>query len=145
MKWKTRLKRLSVPLAESFYNTKNGSSIITSKSLSRNLGNENKHTLCFQRIGILIHFLSWRQQKHQCSFRYWDSFWCNNWPFVFDVVKRLCYEPRNEWKILQIDNNFLSLNFHTSFTQQDNKIIVLHVKMTTKLRGKEAALNCAQP
>ena len=45
-------------LAGSFYNVKNASSIITSKSSSKNLCNENKHTLCFQRIGILIHVLS---------------------------------------------------------------------------------------
>ena len=32
--------------AESFYNVKNGSSIITSKSSSKNLSNENKHW-CF--------------------------------------------------------------------------------------------------
>ena len=32
--------------AESFYNVKNESSIITSKSLSENLSNENKHW-CF--------------------------------------------------------------------------------------------------
>ena len=53
----------------------------------------------------------------------------------------LSHKLRNEWKILQIDNNFLSLNYHTSFTQQDDKIIFFHVKMTTKLPGKEAALN----
>ena len=32
-------------LAESFYNVKNGLSIIMSKSMSKNLSNENKHTL----------------------------------------------------------------------------------------------------
>ena len=53
-------------IAEVFYNVKNRLSFITSKSLSKNLSNENKHTLCFQRIGI--HVLSWRQQKHQCLF-----------------------------------------------------------------------------
>ena len=41
-----------------FYNVKNGSSNITSKSSSKNLSNENIHTLCFQRIGILDHVLS---------------------------------------------------------------------------------------
>ena len=48
---------------------------------------------------------------------------------------------------LSIDKNFLSLNFHTLFSQQDSKIIVFHVKMTTKLWGKEAALelSCVQP
>ena len=59
---------MKMPKAESFYNVKNGLSIITSKSSSKNLSNENKHTLCFQRIGILIHVLSWRQQKHQSFF-----------------------------------------------------------------------------
>ena len=68
-------------LAESFCNVENGSSIIMSKSLSKNLINENKHTLCFQRIGILIHILSWRQQKHQCLFsllRFFEE--------LFDVI-----------------------------------------------------------
>ena len=45
------------------------------KSPSNNLSNEKINTLCFQRndfskivhFGILIHVLSWRQQKHQCS------------------------------------------------------------------------------
>ena len=67
--------------AESFYTVKNGSSIITSKSLSKNFSNENKHTLCFQSIGIFIHFLSWRQQKHQCLFsllRFFEQ--------LFDVI-----------------------------------------------------------
>ena len=32
-------------IAESFYNVKNGLSFITSKSLSKNLSNENKHTM----------------------------------------------------------------------------------------------------
>ena len=79
---------ISACLAESYYNVKNRSSIITSKSLSKNFSKENKHTLCFQRIGILIHVLSWRQQKHQCLFsllRFFDE--------LFDVVKRLCYYP----------------------------------------------------
>ena len=31
------------PIMESFYNVKNGSSFITSKSWSKNLSNENKH------------------------------------------------------------------------------------------------------
>ena len=65
-------------IAESFYYVNHGSSIIVSKNLS----NENKNTLCFQRnyitkivhFGILICILSWRQQKHQCLFSfYWDS------------------------------------------------------------------------
>ena len=58
---------------------------------------------CFQRndiskkihFGILIHFLSWRQQKHQCScFHYWDyltNFWRNNWRSLLTfayIIKR---------------------------------------------------------
>ena len=69
-KQKADVKRL----AESFYNIKNVSSMIISKSSSKNLSNENKHTLCFQRIGILIHFLSWKQQK----LRFFDE--------LFDVI-----------------------------------------------------------
>ena len=60
--------------AESFYKVKNGLSFITSKSSSKNLSNVNKHTLCFQRIGIFIHFLSGKQQK----LRFFDVF--------FDVI-----------------------------------------------------------
>ena len=48
----------SMAKAQYFYNVKNGSSNITSKSSSKNLSNENIHTLCFQRIGILDHVLS---------------------------------------------------------------------------------------
>ena len=44
-------------IAEVFYKVKNGSSFIKSKSSSKNLSNENKHILCFQRIGILIQVL----------------------------------------------------------------------------------------
>ena len=72
-------------LAESFYNVKNGSSIIASKNVS----NENKHTLCFQRIGILIPFLCRRQQKHLYLFsllRFFDE--------LFDII---------------IDDSFLTL------------------------------------
>ena len=59
-----------------FYNGKKESSFITSKSLSNNLSNENKHTLCFQIIGILIQNLSWKQQKNMCLFsllRFFDE------------------------------------------------------------------------
>ena len=45
-------------IAGVFYNVKNGVSFITSKSSSKNLNNENKHTLCFQGIGFLIYILS---------------------------------------------------------------------------------------
>ena len=53
----------------------------------------SRKIVCF---GILIHVLSWRQQKHQClCFHYWDfltNFWHNNWQSIFfDVVERLCF------------------------------------------------------
>ena len=32
--------------------------ILNPKSLSKNLGNENIYTLCFQKVGILDHVLS---------------------------------------------------------------------------------------
>ena len=51
-------------LAEVLYNVKNGSPFITSKSSSKNLSYENKHSLFFQRIGIFFHILSGSQQKH---------------------------------------------------------------------------------
>ena len=45
-------------------------------------------------FGILIHVLSWRQLRHQCScFHYWDyltNFWCYNWWSIIDVLERLC-------------------------------------------------------
>ena len=79
-----------------FSYVKHGSSIITSKILSKILSNENRKTgvarniVCF---GILIQVLSWRHQKHQCfCFRYWDfltNFWRNNWQPIFDIVERL--------------------------------------------------------
>ena len=50
---------------------------------------------CFQRIGILIHALSWRQQKTPLfvfiTEILWQTFWCNNWWSIFDVVKILRY------------------------------------------------------
>ena len=55
------------------------------------------NTLCFQRIGILIQVLSWRQQKHQ---RFFDELFdviIDN--LFFDVVKRLllklCFRRNN--------------------------------------------------
>ena len=71
------------------------------KSLSNNLSNENIKTGASRDIGIskivhfgiLIHVLSWRQQKNQClCFHYWyylTNFWRNNWRFIIDVVERL--------------------------------------------------------
>ena len=80
------------------------------KSSSNNLSNENINTLCFQRndpskivhFGILIHFLSWRQQKHQCSVYafvteiFLTKFWRNNWRSIIDVVERLGFKNKNK-------------------------------------------------
>ena len=52
----------------------------------------SRKIVCF---GILIHVLSWRQQKHQSlCFHYRDfltNYWRNNWQSIFDVVERLCF------------------------------------------------------
>ena len=49
--------------------------------------------------GILIHILSWRQQKNLClCFHYWavlTNFWRNNWRSIFDVVERLLFKLSN--------------------------------------------------
>ena len=58
--------KFSDSIAESIYNVKYGSSIITLESLSENLSNENKHSVFPVNFGILIHVLSWRQQKNKC-------------------------------------------------------------------------------
>ena len=56
--------------------------------------------MCFQRnytsklvnFGILLHILSWQQQKHQClCFHCWDyltNFWHNNWQSITDIIER---------------------------------------------------------
>ena len=58
----------------------------------------SKKIVCF---GILIHVLSWRQQKCQyLCFNCWDfftSFWRNNWQSLFDVVERLCYSYESKY------------------------------------------------
>ena len=84
---------LLVNLAQYFYNVKNGSSNITSKSSSNNLSNgevfpENWHfNSCFvlkttkAPLFVFITEILW-----------W-TFWRNNWRSVFDVLKilRFCY------------------------------------------------------
>ena len=47
---KLAIKYAKVSKAESFYDVKNGSSTITSKSSSKNLGNENKHTMSLENL-----------------------------------------------------------------------------------------------
>ena len=92
-------------LAETFYYVEYGSSIITSKIPSKILSNENKKTGVSRKIvcfGVLIHVLSWRQQKRQClCFHYWyllTNIWRNNWWSIFDIVERLCY-----WQLYELD------------------------------------------
>jgi hypothetical protein len=68
--------------------------VITSKSSSKNLSNVNTHTICFQRIGIFIHFLSGKQQK----LRFFDVF--------FDVI--IDRIPR---QIFRFSKKFSSLSF----------------------------------
>ena len=88
-------------MAESFYNSNYGPSIITSKVrqiisvMKTKITGVSRNIVCY---GILIHGLSWRQQKHHClCFCYWDyltNFWCNNWQSIVDGVERLGYsEP----------------------------------------------------
>ena len=111
-------------LAESFYYVKYGSSIITSKIPSKIISNKNKKTGVSRKIvcfGILIHVLSWRQQKHQClCFHYWDfltTFWRNNWQSIIHAVERLCYGVKNMFL-----RNLLSLErfcvFDREFTRR---------------------------
>ena len=63
------------------------------KKVRKRISVMKTNTLCFQRIGILIHVLSRRQQKHQClvfvfiTEILWRTFWRNKWRSIFDVVK----------------------------------------------------------
>ena len=75
---------------------------------------------CFQvGFGILIHVLSWRQQKQQLLFFHnWDfltNFWRNNWRSIFDIVERLC--SCLSFKIGFFRNHFFRLfEFVNNFT-----------------------------
>ena len=96
-------------LAETFYYVEYGSSIITSKIPSKILSNENKKTGVSRKIvcfGVLIHVLSWRQQKRQClCFHYWyllTNIWRNNWWSIFDIVERLCYWQLDELDVMEM-------------------------------------------
>ena len=102
----------------SFLKTRNFSSLSTTSKMDRQLLHQKTHQKSSQKIsvmktkklvfpektvcfGILIHILSWRQQKHQClCFHYWD-FWTNfcrnNRRSIFDfatfsliIVKFFC-------------------------------------------------------
>ena len=98
------LSKVEALKAESFYYVRYGSSIIImSKIPSKILNNENIKTAVSRKIGILVHVLSWRQQKHQClCFHYWDyltSFWWNNWRSIIDVTERLCFHGKKKFTV----------------------------------------------
>ena len=84
----------SSTLAGVFYNVKNGSSFITSKSWSENLSNHNKH-LCFRRLQDKVWIKIPKWTIFLISSRvfvliteiFWRTFWRNKWRSVFDVVK----------------------------------------------------------
>ena len=84
--------------AESFYNVNYGPSIITSKSLSKNLSNQNKHLWWYYKNSSFWHFNS-RFVLKTTKTRvfvliteiFWQNFWCNNWGSIIDVVERLLY------------------------------------------------------
>ena len=77
-----------------FYNVKNGSSFITSKSSSDNLSNHKKH-LCF----CCLLDKTWIKMPKWTIFLisskvfvliteiFWLNFWRNKWQSLFDVVK----------------------------------------------------------
>ena len=80
LEWQPQKVWITTTKAESFYNVNYGSSIIMSKSSSKNLSNQNKHLWWSYKkkvhFGILIHVLSWRQRKHKCLFwllRFFDE------------------------------------------------------------------------
>ena len=87
-------------IVESFYNLKNGLSIITSKSSSKNLSNKNEH--CMQCSGVFVVFKTKHELK--CTFSgITEILWHNNWQSIFDVVKILRYRM-NEIALFYLDH-----------------------------------------
>ena len=85
LKWPTEILFI---LVKYFYNVKNGSSIITSKSSSKNFSNENKQWCfcCLQgktwiRVPILWKHFSITEIL-------WQTFRHNIWRSIFDVVEK---------------------------------------------------------
>ena len=81
-----------------FYNVKNGSSFIVSKSSSKFLSNENKHAHVPRELAFWFTFCL--EDKKTAVFVFitemlWRTFWHNNWRSVFEVVKRL-----RSWQLL---------------------------------------------
>ena len=77
---RTRVKELLISKAGVFYNVKNWSSFIASKSSSKNLSNENKH--CIQCKVVFVVFKTKCELK--CQFSgiteiLWGTFSCDNW------------------------------------------------------------------
>ena len=78
-------------IAEFFCKFKNGSSIITSKNLSKNLSNESKQwCFCCLYDKTLIKMPILRNIELFTEIL-WQIFWCNNGWSIFDVVTRLRY------------------------------------------------------
>ena len=80
--------------ARVFYNVKNGSSFIRSKSSSENLSNDNKYLYfcCLQdktwiKMPKWTIFLVSSKMFVLITDIFWQSFWRNKWRSVFDVVK----------------------------------------------------------
>ena len=97
-----------VQLAQYFYNVKNGSSIITSKSLS------NISVMKTNNVVFVVY-----KTKHQlkCQFSGNTSpllrfFWRNIWRSVFDVVKILRYYVSSDYFYFELHKLFRAWFFH---------------------------------
>ena len=83
-----------LPRAGVFYNVKNGSSFITSKSSSENLSNHNKY-LCFcclqdkmwMKMPKWTVFLISSEKFVMITENFWRIFWHDNWRSIIGVVE----------------------------------------------------------
>ena len=85
-------------IVQYFYNVKSGPSIIRSKDSSKNLSNENKHTMFpenwhFNSLFVLKTTKS--QVFAMITKIFWRTFWRNKWTSVFGVVKDSSYIGKN--------------------------------------------------
>ena len=119
-------------LAGDFYNVRNESSFNMSKSSSKNLSNEDKHTLSFQRIGNLIHVLTcfWRCKRLQLKFQFFplcllvmserrgiEWFWIIFYFFCCRYVCNFTNSPKIQvnYQITKLVNQWLSsINSHNA-------------------------------
>ena len=73
------------------YYVKIPSNILSNENIK--IGVSREKMLQIVHFGILIHVLSWRQQKTQCLyFHFWDyftNFRRNNWRCIIELVERL--------------------------------------------------------